>query len=139
MIWATIMTAGTAATAWEAISPGLSWSGREATFPPAMTTIWIDGKFFDRDTAVVSVFDHGLLYGDGVFEGIRAYNGRIFRLGAHLDRLYDSAKGICLDIPIPKPDLAKIVTEAYAKSGMRDAYVRLVITRGVRRSGARSS
>jgi branched-chain amino acid aminotransferase len=95
-----------------------------------MTTIWIDGKYYDRDTAVVSVFDHGLLYGDGVFEGIRAYAGRIFRLDAHLDRLYASAKGICLDIPLPRPQMATMVTEAFAKSGMRDAYFRLVVTRG---------
>src|SRR5262245_33332686 len=96
-----------------------------------MTTIWIDGKYFDRDTAMVSVFDHGLLYGDGVFEGIRAYNGRIFRLDQHLDRLYASAKGICLDIPMSRPELGGIITEAYKKSKMRDAYVRLLVTRGV--------
>jgi branched-chain amino acid aminotransferase len=96
-----------------------------------MTTIWIDGKYYDRSTAAVSVFDHGLLYGDGVFEGIRAYNGRIFRLGAHLDRLYGSAKGICLDIPMTKPEMHALVTETYAKSQMRDAYLRLVVTRGV--------
>jgi len=96
-----------------------------------MTTIWIDGKYYDRDTAVVSVFDHGLLYGDGVFEGIRAYAGRIFRLDAHLDRLYGSAKGICLEIPLTKPDMAAMVAAAYTKSAMRDAYLRLVVTRGV--------
>ena len=96
-----------------------------------MATIWIDGKFYDRDTAVVSVFDHGLLYGDGVFEGIRAYSGRIFRLDAHLDRLYGSAKGICLDIPLARPEMAAMVTAAFGKSGMRDAYLRLVVTRGV--------
>jgi branched-chain amino acid aminotransferase len=96
-----------------------------------MTTIWIDGKYYDRDTAVVSVFDHGLLYGDGVFEGIRAYTGRIFRLEAHLDRLYASAKGICLDVPVARPQMTTIVSEAFAKSGMRDAYLRLIITRGV--------
>jgi len=96
-----------------------------------MTTIWIDGKFYDRDTAVVSVFDHGLLYGDGVFEGIRAYAGRISRLDAHLDRLYGSAKGICLDIPLARPEMAAMVAAAFKKSGMRDAYLRLVVTRGV--------
>ena len=96
-----------------------------------MTTIWIDGKYFDRDTATVSVFDHGLLYGDGVFEGIRAYAGRIFRLDAHLDRLYASAKGICLDIPMPRPQMTTMVSEAFARSGMRDAYLRLLVTRGV--------
>ena len=96
-----------------------------------MTTIWIDGKYYDRDTAVVSVFDHGLLYGDGVFEGIRAYAGRIFRLDAHIDRLFGSAKGICLEIPLAKPDMATMVAAAFAKSAMRDAYLRLVVTRGV--------
>ncbi len=96
-----------------------------------MTTVWIDGKYYDRDTAAVSVFDHGLLYGDGVFEGIRAYAGRIFRLDGHLDRLYGSAKGICLEIPLAKPDMAAMVAAAFAKSAMRDAYLRLVVTRGV--------
>ena len=95
-----------------------------------MTTIWIDGKYYDRDTAMVSVFDHGLLYGDGVFEGIRAYSGRIFRLDAHLDRLYASAKGICLDIPLVRAQMGAMVVEAYTKSSMRDAYLRLVVTRG---------
>jgi len=96
-----------------------------------MTTIWIDGKYYDRDTAVVSVFDHGLLYGDGVFEGIRAYNGRIFRLEAHLDRLLRSAKAILLDVPLGRPEMLAMVNESFTKSRMRDAYIRLVITRGV--------
>lgn len=96
-----------------------------------MTTIWIDGTYYDRDTAKVSVFDHGLLYGDGVFEGIRAYNGRIFRLEAHLDRLYDSAKAIALDVPLARAEMETVVAEAYAKSKMQDSYIRLVITRGV--------
>jgi branched-chain amino acid aminotransferase len=96
-----------------------------------MTTIWIDGKYYDRDSAKVSVFDHGLLYGDGVFEGIRAYNGRIFRLDAHLDRLYDSAKAINLDVPLTLAEMETMVAETYAKSKMQDSYIRLVITRGV--------
>ncbi len=95
-----------------------------------MTTIWIDGKYYDRETAAVSVFDHGLLYGDGVFEGIRAYSGRIFRLDAHLDRLYASAKAICLDVPLSRAEMESMVQEAYAKSKMTDSYIRLVITRG---------
>lgn len=95
-----------------------------------MTTIWIDGKYYDRESAAVSVFDHGLLYGDGVFEGIRAYSGRIFRLDAHLERLYASAKAICLDVPLARSEMESMVQEAYAKSGMKDSYIRLVITRG---------
>lgn len=95
-----------------------------------MTTIWIDGKYYDRETAVISVFDHGLLYGDGVFEGIRAYNGRIFRLDAHLERLYDSAKAICLDIPLQRGEMEAMVQATYSKSKMQDSYIRLVVTRG---------
>jgi branched-chain amino acid aminotransferase len=94
-------------------------------------SVWIDGKWFDRATATVSVYDHGLLYGDGVFEGIRAYGGRIFRLGAHLDRLYASAKAIWLEIPMAKADVGRVVEEGLTKSGLKDAYVRLVVTRGV--------
>ncbi|HEV8266261.1 MAG TPA: branched-chain-amino-acid transaminase [Gemmatimonadales bacterium] len=93
--------------------------------------VWIDGKWYDRANAVVSVFDHGLLYGDGVFEGIRAYGGRVFRLGAHLDRLYASAKAIWLEIPVPKADLGRVVEEGVARSGIKEAYIRLVVTRGV--------
>lgn len=95
------------------------------------STVWIDGKWYDRSTAVVSVFDHGLLYGDGVFEGIRAYGGRVFRLGAHLDRLYGSAKAIWLDVPLSKADMARMVEEGVARSGIKEAYIRLVVTRGV--------
>jgi branched-chain amino acid aminotransferase len=95
------------------------------------STVWIDGKWYDRATAAISVFDHGLLYGDGVFEGIRAYGGRVFRLGAHLDRLFGSAKAIWLDIPMAKADMARMVQEGVAKSGLKDAYIRLVVTRGV--------
>jgi len=93
--------------------------------------VWIDGKWYDRGTAAISVFDHGLLYGDGVFEGIRAYGGRVFRLGAHVDRLFGSAKAIWLDIPMAKADMARMVQEGVAKSGLKDAYIRLVVTRGV--------
>src|SRR5216110_3870616 len=93
--------------------------------------IWIDGTYHDRATAKVSVFDHGLLYGDGVFEGIRVYNRRVFRLAQHLDRLFASAKGVWLDVPLPPDELGRVVEEAVAKSGIKDAYIRLVITRGV--------
>jgi len=96
-----------------------------------VTVVWIDGKYHDRGDAMISVFDHGLLYGDGVFEGIRVYGARVFRLERHLERLYASAKAIWLDIPMTPPDMSRMVTEAVAKSGLRDAYLRLVVTRGV--------
>src|SRR5881409_1972548 len=94
-------------------------------------TIWIDGQYRDGASATVSVYDHGLLYGDGVFEGIRAYKRRVFRLQQHLDRLYDSAKGIWLDIPMAKEAMGRLVGEAVTRSGLEDAYIRLVVTRGV--------
>lgn len=93
--------------------------------------VWIDGTYYDRSNAKVSVFDHGLLYGDGVFEGIRVYNRRVFRLAQHIDRLYASAKAVWLEIPMPQPAMRQVVEEATAKSGLEDAYLRLVVTRGV--------
>lgn len=95
------------------------------------TTIWIDGEYFDRATAKVSVFDHGLLYGDGVFEGIRAYDGKLFRLREHLERLYDSAKAIALSVPMSIDEMATLTEEALQKSGIENAYLRHIITRGV--------
>jgi branched-chain amino acid aminotransferase len=94
-------------------------------------TIWLDGKWCDRSTAMVSVYDHGLLYGDGVFEGIRVYGGKIFRLTEHLQRLYDSAKAIWLTIPMPREELTAITEEAVRRSGITEAYIRTVVTRGV--------
>jgi branched-chain amino acid aminotransferase len=94
-------------------------------------TIWIDGKYCAPEQAVVSVFDHGLLYGDGVFEGIRVYGGKVFRLGAHLDRLYASAKAIWLELPIAQDALRDVVLDAVRRSGLKDAYIRLLVTRGV--------
>jgi branched-chain amino acid aminotransferase len=94
-------------------------------------TIWLDGKWCDRSTAMISVYDHGLLYGDGVFEGIRVYGGKIFRLAEHLERLYDSAKAIWLAIPMPKDELASVTEEAVRRSGIAEAYIRHVVTRGV--------
>jgi branched-chain amino acid aminotransferase len=96
-----------------------------------VTTIWIDGKYYDRATATVSVYDHGLLYGDGVFEGIRTYGGKVFRLGPHLDRLYASAKAIALTIPMPLLEMRRMVEEAVDQSGIAEGYIRLVVTRGV--------
>lgn len=92
--------------------------------------IFLDGEFVPAEEAKISVFDHGLLYGDGVFEGIRAYNGRVFRLEQHLDRLYDSARAINLTIPWPKEQVREWVLETIRRNGLRDAYVRLVVTRG---------
>src|SRR5207245_10171791 len=94
-------------------------------------TIWIDGTYYGRGDAKVSVFDHGLLYGDGVFEGIRVYSRRVFRLAQHLARLYAAAKGVWREIPLAKPAMHRLVEEAVAKSGLDDAYIRLVVTRGV--------
>jgi branched-chain amino acid aminotransferase len=96
-----------------------------------VATIWLDGEWYDRETAKVSVYDHGLLYGDGVFEGIRVYGGRVFRLREHLERLYDSAKAIWLEIPMPIDEMAALTEEAVRRSGLADAYLRHVITRGV--------
>src|SRR6266487_6750080 len=92
--------------------------------------VYIDGKFYDQEKAKVSVFDHGLLYGDGVFEGIRAYHGRVFKLKEHLDRLFCSAKAILLDIPMSPTDVLKAVLETCRRNRLRDGYIRLVVTRG---------
>ena len=94
-------------------------------------TIWLDGKWYNRETATVSVYDHGLLYGDGVFEGIRVYGGKIFRLREHLERLYDSAKAIWLTIPMSMEEMAKVTEETVARSEMAEAYIRPIVTRGV--------
>ena len=93
--------------------------------------IYIDGKYYDEKNAKVSVFDHGLLYGDGIFEGIRAYNGRVFRLQEHIDRLFDSAKAILLDIPITHAAMMRAVVETCRANKIRDGYIRLIVTRGV--------
>ncbi|MDI6720237.1 MAG: branched-chain-amino-acid transaminase [Methanomicrobiales archaeon] len=93
--------------------------------------IYLDGKFVPREQATISVFDHGLLYGDGVFEGIRAYNGRVFRLDEHLDRLYDSARTIDLRIPVGKEEFRELILETLRRNNLKDAYIRPVVTRGV--------
>jgi branched-chain amino acid aminotransferase len=93
--------------------------------------VYIDGKFYDEQDAKVSVFDHGLLYGDGIFEGIRAYNGRVFRLKEHIDRLFYSAKAILLTIPISHAEMMKAVVESCRTNNLRDGYIRLIVTRGV--------
>ncbi len=93
--------------------------------------IYIDGEFYERAAAKISVFDHGLLYGDGVFEGIRVYARRVFRLPAHLDRLYTSAQAIALTIPLSQAELAAAIEAALRHNQRDDAYVRVVVTRGV--------
>ncbi len=93
--------------------------------------IWMNGKLVDEKNAKVSVFDHGLLYGDGVFEGIRAYNGRVFMLDDHLDRLYRSARAIDMKIPMSVKEMEKATVSACKANGIRNGYIRLVVTRGV--------
>ena len=95
------------------------------------TKVWLNGKLVDREDAKISVFDHGLLYGDGVFEGIRSYSGRVFRLKEHIRRLFDSAKGIRLAIPMTADELAKAIADTLQANGLKDAYIRVVVTRGV--------
>jgi branched-chain amino acid aminotransferase len=92
--------------------------------------IYVDGEWLPKESAKVSIFDHGLLYGDGVFEGIRVYNRRVFRLAAHLDRLYASAKALALEIPVGPGEMAALVEEAVRRNRREDGYIRLVVTRG---------
>lgn len=93
--------------------------------------IYLDGEFVSEDQAKISVFDHGLLYGDGIFEGIRIYNRRIFKLDEHLDRLYGGAKAILLDVPLEVDQLKEAVVETAKRNDLTDGYIRLVVTRGV--------
>ncbi len=92
--------------------------------------IYIDGAYYPEADAKVSVFDHGLLYGDGIFEGIRFYNGRVFKLTEHLDRLWDSARAIMLKIPMTMPELEAATLETIRKNDLREGYIRLIVTRG---------
>ena len=92
--------------------------------------VYIGGKYFDKADAKISVYDHGLLYGDGIFEGIRSYSGRVFRLKAHVDRLYDSARAIHLEIPVTRDAMAAVVTQTLDLNKLTDAYIRLIVTRG---------
>jgi branched-chain amino acid aminotransferase len=92
--------------------------------------IFIDGQYYDEQNAKISVFDHGLLYGDGIFEGIRAYNGRVFKLKEHIDRLFYSAKAILLNMPMSHAEICKSVVETCRQNNIRDGYIRLLVTRG---------
>jgi branched-chain amino acid aminotransferase len=123
--------------------PKIHEPGAEAVTEPAVenrprrTTgvkdakIYIDGKFYSEANAKISVFDHGLLYGDGIFEGIRFYNGRVFRLEEHLLRLWDSARSICLEIPMTMRDMTEAVLETIRQNHLPDGYIRLLVTRGI--------
>ena len=93
--------------------------------------VYIDGRFVPKSEARISVYDHGFLYGDGVFEGIRAYNGVVFKLKEHIDRLYDSAKVLMIDIPMKKDEMIEAVLETIRRNGFKDCYIRLLVTRGV--------
>jgi len=123
--------------------PKIHEPGAEAVTEPAVESrprrttgvkeakIYIDGKFYSEANAKISVFDHGLLYGDGIFEGIRFYNGRVFRLEEHLNRLWDSARSICLEIPMTMQNMTEAVLETIRQNHLRDGYIRLLVTRGI--------
>jgi branched-chain amino acid aminotransferase len=123
--------------------PKIHEPGAEAVTEPAVESrprrttgvkeakIYIDGKFYSEANAKISVFDHGLLYGDGIFEGIRFYNGRVFRLEEHLHRLWDSARSICLEIPMTMRNMTEAVLETIRQNHLRDGYIRLLVTRGI--------
>ena len=93
--------------------------------------VYIDGEFYPKSEAKISVYDHGALYGDGVFEGIRAYSGVVFKLEEHIDRLYRSAHSLMIKIPMTKSEMTKAVLETLKKNSLKDAYIRLVVTRGI--------
>lgn len=92
--------------------------------------VYVNGEYLEKSKAVVSVFDHGLLYGDGIFEGIRAYNGNVFRLDEHVERLYDSAKYVSLAMPMTRHEMSEAILETLRKNHLKDAYIRVVVTRG---------
>jgi len=92
--------------------------------------VYIAGKLYDKEDAKISVYDHGFLYGDGVFEGMRVYGGKVFRLDEHLERLWNSAKAIWLEVPISKEEMADAVNQTVQTNGIEDGYVRLVVSRG---------
>jgi len=98
--------------------------------PEKELLVYIDGEYYPESEAKISVFDHGFLYGDGVFEGIRSYNGVVFKLREHIDRLYHSARAIMLEIPLTKEEMMKAVLETLRRNNLKDAYIRLVVTRG---------
>jgi branched-chain amino acid aminotransferase len=119
------------ATAKAAVKPADETQASSASSTAKELTIFLDGKFVPEADAKVSVFDHGLLYGDGIFEGIRFYNGRVFRLEEHLERLWDSARSICLEIPMDRDEMTEALLETVRQNGLNEGYIRLIVTRGV--------
>src|SRR2546425_4619787 len=117
-------------TADAVIEPAVESRPRRATGVKE-AKIYVDGKFYSEGSAKISVFDHGLLYGDGIFEGIRFYNGRVFRLEEHLNRLWDSARSICLEVPMSQRAMTEALLETIRQNDLRDGYIRLLVTRGV--------
>src|SRR5438874_590641 len=113
----------------EAVKPAVdkSTAAKRATKP---SQIYVDGKFYSEGEAKVSVFDHGLLYGDGIFEGVRFYNGRVFRLEEHLERLWDSARSILLEIPMSQRAMTEALLETIRQNDLREGYIRLIVKRG---------
>jgi branched-chain amino acid aminotransferase len=114
-----------------AVKPAIETQPTTSVSEAKELTIYLDGKFVPEADAKVSVFDHGLLYGDGIFEGIRFYNGRVFRLEEHLERLWDSARSLCLEIPIGRAEMTEALLETIRRNGLNEGYIRLVVTRGV--------
>lgn len=108
-------------------SPQSAKSAVDAAAP----VVWVDGQWHTRETATISVYDHGLLYGDGVFEGVRVYGGKTFKLADHIDRLFDSAQAIWLTVPMPKDEIIAVTEEAVRRSGITEGYIRHIVTRGV--------
>src|ERR1700681_349534 len=92
--------------------------------------IYINGRLYDKEDAKISVYDHGLLYGDGVFEGLRSYNGKVFRLEQHLARLWNSAQAIRLEIPMTREAMGQAIIDTLQANNLSDAYIRLIVTRG---------
>jgi branched-chain amino acid aminotransferase len=115
----------------ETTTPAGKPSRKITTAHSKQLQIYIDGKFYSEANAKISVFDHGLLYGDGIFEGIRFYNGRVFRLEEHLERLWDSARSICLEIPTSMHEMTEALLETIRQNELRDGYIRLLVTRGI--------
>src|SRR6266404_4028178 len=118
-------------TAEAVIEPAIESRPRPTTAGVKDAKIYIDGKFYSEANAKISIFDHGLLYVDGIFEGIRFYNGRVFRLEEHLDRLWDSARSICLEVPMSQRAMSEAVLETIRQNDLRDGYIRLIVTRGI--------